>query len=161
MLRKERERERAVIFSVLVCLPAGMWALSLRPPPPRRRRERTNACAIRGPEHGEHRNRRNVIKETVAAVPGQLSSDSKRTRAGFDPRRGEPLISHGWAPIKVAPRWIFTVVGSEIGRATVGSGWSEEFAECLMTFEKVWRCLRRLLAWIVARRVINVRLDSS
>lgn len=126
MLRKERERERPVIFSVLVCLPAGMWALSLRPP---RRggdaKGRTHArYAVRNTANSE--TGEPVIKETVAAVPGQLSSDSKRTRAGFDPRRGELLISHEWVPIKVAPRWIFTVVGSEIGCAAVGSGRSED-----------------------------------
>lgn len=127
MLRKEKEREKEpVIFSVLVCLPAGMWALSLRPP---RRggdaKGRTHArYAVRNTANSE--TGEPVIKETVAAVPGQLSSDSKRTRAGFDPRRGEPLISHEWVPIKVAPRWIFTVVGSKIGCAAVGSGLSED-----------------------------------
>lgn len=123
MLRKERERERGQLYFPFwsVCrLACGHYLYDLL-----RRggdaKGRTHArYAVRNTantETGEP-----VIKETVAAVPGQLSSDSKRTRAGFDPRRGEPLISHGWAPIKVAPRWIFTVVGSEIGRATVGSG---------------------------------------
>lgn len=85
MLRKERERERAVIFSVLVCLPAGMWALSLRPPPPRRRRERTNACAIRGPEHGEHRNRRTCYQRNGGCRAGpiiiRLETNARRFRS--------------------------------------------------------------------------------
>lgn len=67
-------------FSVLVCLPAGMWALSLRPP---RRgvdaKGRTHArYAARNTENTE--TGEPVIKETVATVPGQLSSDSKRTK---------------------------------------------------------------------------------
>ena len=89
--RQKRERDNPGKFSVLVCLPAGMWALSLRPPEPWRRRERTNACAIPRPrntantETGEP-----VIKETVAAVPGQLSSRLEIDRAPI-PRS---LISH-------------------------------------------------------------------
>ena len=70
--REEREIDNPGKFSVLVCLPAGMWALSLRPPEPWRRRERTNACAIRGPEHGEHRNRRTCYQRNGGCRAGPI-----------------------------------------------------------------------------------------